>query len=506
MVLFWQVNFLKKTMIKNSFCNNFFCLVVTRIFTFTPNKIFQKKSTMKKLLLLMTATIVAANINAQSLSNSVVRVGGIDKKENVYLNNGRQFSGAVRSNNGNTANKTTLGGSRWYNYIDWMSKLNASVLSNSAFPYMWFRPDMYGIYSDGTGGFVADTIEFATYAMTFDPVSNNTDFNSPTAYPGEIAVKTGNSYTLDSVKVRGIYGRNPAKAGIIDTLRFSFINGNGSSTNMPFYYFTGMMSNFGYDTVRFGAIWHNPSTNTALKNPGATGAPAVIVKDLLLTAASVNDTDVNGLNEFAVAANMSVPAGNYVGATVTFKSGDTYAAFSDTAYRGSINPTAPFKYGMFRPLFFEQNTSGFPTYTPGNWNMGHVKFLPESPSWDSMYVPAVAYTAGLTTEFPDMDFLVSCPTCNLTAVADVNTIQGVIGDAIPTPANQEVSISYSMNNSTDLNFTLNNSLGQLISSQRINKATNGKASFNLSNLSSGIYFCTVEANGLTTTKRIVVAH
>ncbi|RYE14688.1 MAG: hypothetical protein EOP51_27770, partial [Sphingobacteriales bacterium] len=331
---------------------------------------------MKKLLLIVAAGFVAANAEAQTNAGSMVRVGSLERAQQNHQNDGKQHALPVRATG--TANKTTgPGGSRWYNYVDYMIALDAAVENNSQFPYMWYGADMYGIYSDGAGGLVRDSIQFATYAMTFDPISLVSDFNDPFGYYGETAVWPSDPYTLDSVTVYGTYGRNANKTSIVDTLIFSFVYGNGTNaTNMPGYYFTGMSGNFpGNDTVRFGAIWQNKSTNTALKNPNATTAtPNVLVVKKPLTVASLNDTTAGGLNAFSVPVNMSVPAGNFVGATVTFKTGEAYTPWSDTVFLGSANPNMPFKYGMFRPLFFEQNSGGYPTYTSGNWNMGHLKF------------------------------------------------------------------------------------------------------------------------------------
>ncbi|RYE14689.1 MAG: T9SS type A sorting domain-containing protein, partial [Sphingobacteriales bacterium] len=167
------------------------------------------------------------------------------------------------------------------------------------------------------------------------------------------------------------------------------------------------------------------------------------------------------------------------------------------------------KYGMFRPLFFEQNSGGYPTYTSGNWNMGHLKFpaVDEGTSWDSMYVPAVAYTAPLTQEFPYMDFKISCAACDLTtAVGNVPTTISHVGNAFPNPATGEVAIPFTLKEAATVNVSMTNAMGQVVKSLNLGKVTSGKAIFNVSDLSSGVYFYTVEANGQRVTNRMVVAH
>jgi hypothetical protein len=466
---------------------------------------------MKKSLLFAIAGMVAVTGYAQVNSGSVVRVGNMDRAQQAHQAVTKPMP--LKTYNQGTANKTTLGGSRWYNYVDHLTLLNSAVSNNQTLPYMWYAADMFGIYQ-GTAGLEADTIQFATYAMTFDPIDNNQlDFNDPTGYPGEINITSGNAYVLDSVTVWGVYGRNPNKTSVVDTLRLSFVYGNGGATNMPFYYFSDdpadpppfWLPNFGDDTVRFGAIWHNPATNTALQNPNATApTPAPIVMDVILDMNSVNDTNAQGWNVFSVPVNMSVPANNYVGMTVTFKTGELYTPWSDTVFRGSVNPAEPFKYGMFRPLFFEQNDNSYLSYTPGNWNMGHVKFLPETPSWDSLYVPAVAYTAPFAMEFPYIDFKVTCATCPTTVVDPVTNILKV--EAYPNPANTHVVIPVTLTNSANVSVSLSNTLGQVLAIKDLGKVTSAKANFTTANLANGVYFYTVEAGGERSTGRIVVAH
>jgi len=320
------------------------------------------------------------------------------------------------------------------------------------------------------------------------------------------------------VSVYGIYGRNPAKPTIVDTLRMSFVYGNGRTTNMPIYYMQGqtMLTQYGVDTVRFAAILYKKGENIARKYlQDSTPKPAVIVKDIYLTAASVNDTDANGYNKFSVAPNMNVAAKNVVGATVTFKTGDVYTPYVDTAFVGSLD-TIPFKFGMFRPLMFEENQGGFPTYKAGNWNAGHIKNFPDRDTgkgWDSVYVVTLAYTAPLTMEYPYMDFKISCATCK--NVEDLNPVSvksieiAQVGNAFPNPANTEVRVPFVMKEAAAVNITITNAVGATMATKELGKfAANqaGEATFNIANYANGIYFYTVEANGQRITKRFVVAH
>jgi len=475
---------------------------------------------MKKLLLFLAAGGFCLNASAQSANGSMVRKDRIqaDNFEKTYLQDKTRQFVSHKSAPSKAANKGTTIMSRWYNYVEHLGVVDASVFSNTTLPYMWFKPDMYGIYGAASGsGVELDTIRFVSYAMTFDALdSAKQNFNDPFYGDPSTTLMLDNTlaYSLDSVSVYGFYGRNSAKTNIVDTLRLSFIYGNGGSTNMPFYYFADdpsdpppyWLPNYGYDTVRFGAIWHDPVNNVAIKYPNATTTtPSVIVKDIILDVNSLNDTDANGFNKFSVAVNMNVPARNYVGMTVTFKTGEAYTPYSDTVFVGSVNPNEPFKYNMFRPLFFEQHDGGFPSYTPGDWNMGHVKYMPESSSWDSLYVPSIAYTAPFNTEFPYIDFKLSA---NITSVHDIKNVAEV-GNAYPNPATGELSIPFATTESANVNIIITNAVGATIATKnvgKINANQSTKATFNVASYANGVYFYTVEANGQRTTKRFVVAH
>lgn len=457
---------------------------------------------MKKLFLLMAAGGFFLNASAQSANGTLVKKDRVSvERSNEIQLQGKTFR-TPSSDRLKNANKTTAGGSRWYNYVEHLGLLDNGIFANQYLPYMWFRPDMYGIYGNASGGVELDTIRYASYGFTLDALDSARQNFNDISYAGELAI-VNEPYVLDSVSVYGIYGRNPSKTGIVDTLRLSFVYGNGGTSNMRQYYFTGMSADFGYDTVRFYGIEHDTDLNIAAQS--ATTNPTVLIKDIILTAASVNDTDASGFNKFSAAVNMNVPSRNLVGMTVTFKSGETYTPFSDTVFVGSLS-TEPFKFGMFRPLTFEQRDGNFPTYAPGDWNVGHVKFLPESAGWSGLYVPTVAYTAPFQYEYHYIDFKLSCPTCNLVSVKEVpNNV--TVAEAYPNPAGDMINIPFTTVASANVKVNITNAVGATIATQDLGKYNanqSGKATFNVANYANGVYFYTVEANGQRVTKRFVV--
>jgi len=274
---------------------------------------------------------------------------------------------------------------------------------------------------------------------------------------------------------------------------------------MSAYYFPGMTSSFGCDTVRYLGIMHDTVKNTAR---GTT----LVKKDIYLTTAKLTDTIPGGGHAFKIPVGLNVPAGNVVGIAVTFITGDTYTPYVDTIFYGSARSSNPFGRGMVRPSFFEQTVGGFPKYycSPTYYNTGFVKFLPESASWSGDYVPSYAYTAPFTLEIPNIDVKVSCATCNTIqelAITDAAILDKV--GAYPNPSNTELNVPFTLLEKANVTVSLSNLVGQVIATKNMGSLHAGQkatATFNTGNLAAGIYLYTVEADGQRVTNRFTVAH
>jgi hypothetical protein len=464
---------------------------------------------MKKLFLLFAASAVAVGASAQTANNSVVRLRENNQETRGLKPQPMSGSAIAKAGKGGALNRGTAVAPRNYNYVDYLGIINPDIFTEAGYrnaPYMWGKNDMLAIYGAAGGGVVADTILLASYGVVLDPSFSG--FNDPSAYSGQLAITPARSYKVDSVIVYGFYGRNPAKTTIVDTLRISMTYGNGGSSNIGRYYYTGMMANYGTDTI-FTYVPNFDRTRLGLAGAG-TSNPAVIYRDIYLTAADSNRTS------FAILANMAVPAstttlGNAVAVAVSFHSGENYTPY-DTVFRGSVNRAAPFKYGMMRPTFFNETISDFPTYTRGNYNTGFFQQYPIDPT-DLNYYPTWAWSTGRGTgpsdyQFPYIDLILSCTTCSPVNIKNVNNAI-TIGKVYPNPANNNVTASVTIKETSAVNVTLSNTVGQVIATQNLgqlsaNQAKN--ATFSTSALSNGIYFLTVEANGARTTSRFVIAH
>ena len=448
---------------------------------------------MKKLLLL--AGVALSNFVAIAQQNqSVVMTSKFleaPQKRNINLN---QMKADKISAQQATANKGTAGGSRWYNFVDMLTDVDPNVANNDHITWLWHKADMLSMY-----GTTLDTVWVRSYGTSLDP--STVLFNTSALYPGQVAIKSTDAYKVDSAVVYGFYERK-AGSTTVDTLKISFVYGYGSTTNMPVYYFTGMMSNFGKDTVRFAHMFQDSVKNIAANNTGVT--TAVVTVNKLLTAASVNDTLSNGMNYFKIAVpNFNVPANGIVGMSVAYKYGATYTPYS-TMYTGTA-----YNYNAFTGLWYEQNASGFPTYVDGEYNTGFLAPQPlaSSSSWFGDYIPTWAYTAPYGLEYPYIDIKLSCTTCNITGVADVkSTIESVV--ASPNPASNVLSIAFNTTENATTKVAIMNMLGQEVDAKTISAVANTSSNvvFNVANLNAGIYLYSITSNGQTVSNRFVVAH
>jgi hypothetical protein len=87
-----------------------------------------------------------------------------------------------------------------------------------------------------------------------------------------------------------------------------------------------------------------------------------------------------------------------------------------------------------------------------------------------------------------------------------NELASQIGDAAPNPAKGNVTVAYSLLNTSNVSMTLTDLSGKVILTQNegTKNAGNNKLTFDVSNLEAGVYFYSVNVDGTSTTKKLVV--
>jgi len=463
---------------------------------------------MKKALLLIASGIVALSAGAQERTISV----SANPVQNNY--DYRAVKEAINQRAAATAAKSTAD-DRWFSYVDYFD-LNETAFSSSialAAPYLWKDTMAVMAYSSASGGTTWQHNRTVSLGLVADLAYSG--FNNFDYFPGLMNITSSSTYAVDSIRFFGRYGFNPTKTSVVDTLRVAFVYGNGDASADIYRANTtnpSVLANYGLastDTLKNHRMRFDSTTTRA-------NGTSVVVKDIILDNTKWGDTLSNGtfvgaLSIGATAAGVSIPAGNMIGASLTFISGDPTFVAHDTVFGSTLG----YKYNMFRPYVGYKGTTSTPqfaTYSPLDRNNGMFKTLPDTTlGWGGQYIPMWFWTASggaSTSQYPYIDFHVKCAACGvITDLGNVNNVAQITRiDAYPNPANGTVNVPFAVSVATDVTVTLSNMLGQVVATTTFANTKNGKAEFNTSILPTGIYTYTVSAKGQKSTGRIAVVN
>lgn len=469
---------------------------------------------MKKLLLLLSLGVVVNGAYAQKASNTSIMLpsqpqqkANVDDKVISLSETQKLTSWRYDNSNSRTAGKGTISGTRTYNYVDYLDILNDP---SGSLPLMWQDGVGMMVYQPSAGTYQYDTSHLMGYGTVLHPWIAG--FNDPFAldYNGKVGIQSYSAYTVDSVAFYGLYQRSSLKHSIVDTLRVALIYGDGSTgqdirisqwwlINSPGVW----QQRFGSDTLRVATVGYDSVRRIAR---GTTR----VVKDILLSNANANDTLANGLNRFALHFGQSIPAGNLVGVTAAFVSGDPAkpAPYTDTIFRGtSVAGLEPVKFNVFRPWTFEETDGGYPKYYPGNYNtgLGMLRSYDSSLALYDTYLTAWFWAEDGGLEYPYIDWVVTCGNC---PPVGIDNVQGIISSVkvYPNPATSEVRVPFALGAAADVQVSFTNVMGQVVSRQSFSNVKTGEAVFSTSQLTNGVYIVNIEAAGEKRVERVTVAH
>lgn len=469
---------------------------------------------MKKLLLLLSMGVVVNGAYAQKAANTSIMVSSAPQQQKaieskkVTLEDLKKAAAWRYDNSNKSANKGTISGTRTYNYVDHLDLLGTP---DGSFPYMWQDGVGMGMYNSNSV-LTWDTINVMSYGSVLHPWIPGFNDQFVPAYAGKVGIQSYSAYKVDSVAFWGLYQRNSQKTNITDTLRVTLFYGNGATGQdirlANWYSLTPgtFQQNFGVDTLRVATVMYD----SVLR--GARGTTRV-VKDILLNNSNFGDTVVVGslgVHRFAVAFGQNIPAGNLVGVTASFVSGDPNkpAPYTDTVFRGNaVTGLEPVKYNIFRPFTFEEADGQYPKYTVGNYNtgLGMLKIYDTGNSFYDTYLAAFFWAKEGGLEYPYIDWVVSCADCPAVGVNDVNGIISSV-KVYPNPATNEVRVPFALGASSDVQVSFTNVMGQVISRQSFSNVKTGEAVFSTSQLTNGVYMVNIEAAGEKRVERVTVAH
>jgi len=489
----------------------------------------------------MAAGLIAGFANGQEAHPSSVLFQVHPSNSKAAAHAG--VSSGVTSAHSQLAHKTTSwpgpGGGRWYDYT--ASYTGVGILpityptgqGNTALD-LWNDTAALTGYTNaaGTAG-EYDDVDFTSIGLGLNPVYGL--WNETGEGFSGIGMSAADAYTIDSVEVAGWYNRSyasPAKEAVVDTLILTFVYGDGGSSNLPMDFFAGpdaasLLPSYGLstaDTLFFLDMLHDSTNNRAGGlsgvSPVAITATNAVYK-FLLTSSDTNNSNCFSNSQYPRASHAAdphisfpVPAGMIASMSVSFKSGDaTYPAFParDTLRYVSLatGDVTGYKYGCFNMNIIYDGTTttpAFPPYYAADWTSGYFE-KEGTAGWGGYYLPNWAWsssTGASGLQYPSIAYHVTCSTCNLIGtpalgVNNVKTINKI--NAYPNPATDELNITYT--SVAPVTVTLTNMLGQVVATQN---ATNGKVVFNTTELPSGLYIYSLQANGQRTTGQVAIAH
>ncbi len=423
---------------------------------------------------------------------------------------------------GQPSAKSTIAGSRWYHH--------GAVISNDVLPGqmemhllpIWFDSTVQQRYSTGLG-----TVNYSSLGQVVDPIHFTlyNDLNIPSNLPNDIAITMQSPYKIDSISFGGYYVENPNRPiNVVDTFIFSVAtSGNDPETpvQLRFPSVYPWVAGNGYTCgtlcadstlkgfrivptdsinrtsgVSGATVWKVP-IDTSFRRPDSAGF--VFFKEFTYPVM------VNGSP-----GAVNIPAGRTAGITITFKSGDV-SIFGDsiTAYHMmymrsgealGANQTA----GQNMPYYH---------YTYRDENSSNLMFSTAPAFYAATIIIEGHNTNSFRNEFHDIAAHIVCDNCP--TVAEFSSVQNVSSSvgtdmvAYPNPANDDLTVSFIMNQNTNATVSITNAVGQVIDTREVANVIakeNNIVRFSTANLTAGMYFYTVEANGQRTTKRFVVSH
>ena len=437
----------------------------------------KKIYTLAALTFITSGIVMGQNTSADRVVNGkrMVKQIGLNPNKNYHY---QKQTGAERSLSSwvsyAEAKNINLGGST--------SVLNSNFLMNDSTVLVEF--------SDGQGG----TTYGSPWVHSLGAVLDITSVEIKQAYSVDLDKTI--AYTLDSMGITYVYNRVQG-SNVIDTLLVTLYT-NATASNLSTYYFTGMATNFGSDTVYFKGQDYSYTTNRP------TGTGAVTLKLPLDWA----DTSTAYFNEKTFSTNaLSVPAGKLLAVGVTYKPGMPV----------TLNDTIDKQVNSFVFASYEENGDAtYPSYvycpvtsSPAcDWNVSSLVSTDVrynlNPDWNGNYVPSFAYTAPYSFENHLFSYKISAAT--QVGVADVRNNSLSMSQNIPNPAKGVTTINYELAQSEDVVIEVKDITGKQVLAFRNGKQAAGKYSvdFDVNQLESGVYFYTLKTGNSQITKKMSV--
>ncbi len=385
---------------------------------------------------------------------------------------------AVNHPRGNNAQQKTTNttGSAWFNQVDFLEFVTPGT---PAYDIMPVFPDSTIILGFATGN-----------VPVYQYIHKAANYMDP-SFMAQQSIITDKfaTYTIDSVSVGYLYERNTANS-ITDSLIIQIIG-----------------ENHALDWDLATTIYQDIEFNY----PSLTLKASVPQLKRISIPLTINDTCSGGIYKQIKAATSGIaPQTNSkkIGAVISFKPGYTWN-ITDTLYGNSKN--------VFWIISAEQNGDGggagtdpTPWGTPSDptsdMNMSYimhksVRYNQNTQGWNGYYLPTYAYTTPFGYESHDIGYRLSV---SITGVKELEEKGFALAQNSPNPFSGTSTVDFELaKNATSSVFTITDVTGKVISTEKA-PTTAGKHSIKLGSLSNGLYFYSLNVDGKTLTKKMIV--
>ncbi|MCW3123685.1 MAG: hypothetical protein JWQ38_3177 [Flavipsychrobacter sp.] len=425
----------------------------------------------------------------------------------------------------NGASKTTGVLKRWYNYGEYMrlrSAYDVSVgISNYVDQYyipIWNDTNVWVSYTGSPAH-----LNMPSVGNVLDPTFPF--FNSCILFGTGPLMQVGSvdAYIVDSVIVPGLYqygNKSTLAAAEVDTLRLVFVTGAGGTHASGDNMFAAYTVSSHYGSIAFLDIPYDSVVNTSASNNGSVAIAGTM--DILLKNSDTSATKLYN-KAYEISPAIPVAAGNWIATSITYKSGEPDPAIHSLPGDTVIGSVAPYTYyNIFRPVVNFWTAIDPATITglaPPAWapfstsdkNEGLFKTWPNyEGGWENIYVSmwGLASLSPSNLQYTEVSYHLICSACdhiwcyeNVSAIENENNIK-----AFPSPADNELKITFALGTASDVTVALINVLGQVVASEHIMSTTEGSIIWNTTRLPAGMYIYMVQANGEVTTGKVMIEH
>ena len=482
---------------------------------------------MKKFYALIAIVLFSGYIFAQSIN----QIGDVNIMNSINKVSMPEAGAPLKYvDNSQTTFKNSKGNSDgygWFNYANIMQYVtfppNGKPATSNLLTGILFPDTTILIrYSRGTGK--PDSIGnpwVHSVGVVLDPYDyifqGYTAINFPLYKQNDGTYKRFNTYTIDSVAIPYFYYRNIADNSIKDTLQIEVItNLSGPGTLL---YGGTLSATWGWDSIRYIDLHTDDFLNYTFTQPTPTPNPPLSTPGVQIIKVPLGIADttmiVNGVAHsksklVATNLNLAKDYGTTLSAvTFRFIPGYSWAPFYDT-----LNAVKTSNRGnIFQYFGYQENGAGekvYPRYNKNYWNESEI-YTTQSLRSDppnakipvhNQYIPRLLYGLGGIDNI-NVGFHVHTTNLGISQNAEKNIS---LSQNIPNPAANSTIIPYELKSASNVTLVITDLAGNKVMELNEGKQMAGSQTIeiNTANISSGMYFYTLNANNTKLTRKMII--